>query len=80
MKRTFNYTGRKKIERRDVSITIREERIETVTREELQALSRRWIGGKKVSDREIWIYARRVVYEHESSGFLSRYQFLAREG
>ena len=46
-------------------ITIREVDISTVPREELDALSSKWIGGKKVNDREIWVYARRPVYAHE---------------
>lgn len=47
-------------------IVIREEtRIETISREQLDAVSSRWIGGKKVSDREIWIYARRPVFGQE---------------
>jgi len=46
-------------------ITIREEDIATVDREELLAVSSKWIGTKKVNDREIWIYARRPVFAHE---------------
>ncbi|MEZ0277230.1 MAG: phosphatidylglycerol lysyltransferase domain-containing protein, partial [Roseimicrobium sp.] len=46
-------------------ITIREVDISTVPKDELNALSARWIGGKKVNDREIWVYARRPVYEPE---------------
>jgi pimeloyl-ACP methyl ester carboxylesterase len=46
-------------------IVIREERIEDVDRDQLAAISTRWIGRKKVSDREIWIYARRPVFERE---------------
>jgi len=47
-------------------ITIREEVIEQVNREQLATLSRNWIGTKKVHDREIWIYARRPVLEAET--------------
>ncbi len=61
----FDLIKRARNEARREKITIREEQIETVNREDLQALSRGWIGLKKVSDREIWIYARRVVYEPE---------------
>jgi len=46
-------------------IVIREERIETVNRDELVAISNRWIGTKKINDREIWIYARRPVFGFE---------------
>jgi lysylphosphatidylglycerol synthetase-like protein (DUF2156 family) len=47
-------------------IVIREENIENVNREQLNAVSARWIGTKKVNDREIWIYARRPVFEYEN--------------
>jgi lysylphosphatidylglycerol synthetase-like protein (DUF2156 family) len=46
-------------------IVIREVDIETVNKEELAAVSSKWIGTKKVSDREIWVYARRPVLESE---------------
>lgn len=46
-------------------IVIREETIETVNRQELAALSKKWMGGKRVNDREIWIYARRAIFEAE---------------
>ena len=46
-------------------ITIREVDISSVPIEQLDALSAKWIGGKKVNDREIWIYARRPVYKQE---------------
>ncbi len=61
----FDLIKRARNEARREGITIREEQIETVNREQLQALSQRWMGSKKVSDREIWIYARRPVYERE---------------
>jgi len=47
-------------------IVIREENIENVNREQLNAVSAGWIGTKKVNDREIWIYARRPVFEYEN--------------
>jgi lysylphosphatidylglycerol synthetase-like protein (DUF2156 family) len=46
-------------------ISIREVDISSVPIEQLDALSAKWIGGKKVNDREIWIYARRPVYQQE---------------
>ncbi|HEU6447734.1 MAG TPA: alpha/beta fold hydrolase [Verrucomicrobiae bacterium] len=46
-------------------IQIREEDISKVNREELLALSKKWMGSKRVNDREIWIYARRVILESE---------------
>jgi phosphatidylglycerol lysyltransferase len=61
----FDLIKRARNEARREGITIGEEQIEKVNRDELQALSQRWMGSKKVSDREIWIYARRPVYEHE---------------
>jgi lysylphosphatidylglycerol synthetase-like protein (DUF2156 family) len=61
----FDLIKRARNEVRREKITIREEDIEKVNRDELLSLSQRWIGGKKVSDREIWIYARRPVYEAE---------------
>jgi lysylphosphatidylglycerol synthetase-like protein (DUF2156 family) len=33
--------------------------------QELRALSSRWIRSKKINDREIWLYARRPVFDHE---------------
>jgi hypothetical protein len=42
-------------------IVIREASIENINREELDDLTRRWIGTKKVNDHEIWVYARRPV-------------------
>ena len=52
-------------EARREGITVREEAIESVNRVELEDLSQVWIGGKKLNDREIWIYARRPVLERE---------------
>jgi lysylphosphatidylglycerol synthetase-like protein (DUF2156 family) len=61
----FDLIKRARNEAKREKLVIREEQIEKVNREELLALSQRWMGGKKVSDREIWIYARRPVYEAE---------------
>ena len=47
-------------------IVIREENIENVNREQLNAVSRALDRHKKVNDREIWIYARRPVFECEN--------------
>ena len=52
-------------EARREGILIREEKIEAVNRGELAAVSSQWIGNKKVNDREIWIYARRPVFDPE---------------
>ena len=46
-------------------IVIREEAIERVSRKQLDEVSGKWISHKKVNDREIWIYARRPVFERE---------------
>lgn len=54
MKRTFNYTGRKKIERRDVSITIREERATLVFDAELRLAAYQF-----PRNAEIWLEAHR---------------------
>ncbi len=34
-------------------------------REELADVSAKWIGSKKINDREIWLYARRPVFDRE---------------
>jgi lysylphosphatidylglycerol synthetase-like protein (DUF2156 family) len=47
------------------AIVIREEAIEKVNKAQLDEVSNRWISQKKVNDREIWIYARRPVFDHE---------------
>jgi lysylphosphatidylglycerol synthetase-like protein (DUF2156 family) len=46
-------------------ISIREEVIENVNPAELAELTRKWLGGKKVSEREIWLYARRPILATE---------------
>lgn len=56
---------RSRNEARREGVRIREEDIETVNREQLDAISNKWIGTKKVNDREIWLYARRPVFEAE---------------
>lgn len=53
-------------EARREGITIREETaIETVDRAQLDAVTAAWITSKKVNDREIWLFARRPVFEPE---------------
>ena len=47
-------------------ITIREVDVETVNREELAGLSKKWMSAKRVSDREIRIYARSAIFEPEN--------------
>ncbi len=54
MKRTFNYTGRKKIERRDVNITLREERASLVFDAELRLAAYQF-----PRNAEIWLEAHR---------------------
>jgi len=46
-------------------IVIREDNIETLNKHDLASISAKWIGPKKVNDREIWIYARRPIFEQE---------------
>jgi lysylphosphatidylglycerol synthetase-like protein (DUF2156 family) len=52
-------------EARREGLEIREVDIAGVPVDQLQALSARWMQGKKVNDREIWVYARRPVYQGE---------------
>ncbi len=53
-------------EARRNQISIREVEIETISQADLKEVSRQWMDGKKVSDREIWVYARRPVYQREN--------------
>jgi len=46
-------------------IVIREETASKLDSGALNAISSKWISTKKVNDREIWIYARRPIFEHE---------------
>ena len=46
-------------------VQIREVDISQIPRESLENISSGWIQGKKVNDREIWVYARRPVYAEE---------------
>ena len=46
-------------------IAIKEENIETLNKPDLAAVSAKWMGAKKIHDREIWLYARRPVFEAE---------------
>jgi lysylphosphatidylglycerol synthetase-like protein (DUF2156 family) len=47
-------------------ITIQEEtNISKVGRQQFDRVTERWIASKKVNDREIWLYARRPVYDTE---------------
>jgi lysylphosphatidylglycerol synthetase-like protein (DUF2156 family) len=54
-------------ETRREGIAIREEDGASLCRrrQELRALSAKWIASKKINDREIWLYARRPVFDHE---------------
>lgn len=46
-------------------IVIREEKFETIDPAKLEAISSKWMGGKILNDREIWIYARRPSWKTE---------------
>jgi lysylphosphatidylglycerol synthetase-like protein (DUF2156 family) len=46
-------------------IVIREETPENLDPAKLAAVSARWMANKKLNDREIWLYARRPVFEFE---------------
>lgn len=52
-------------EARREGITIREEQGATLNKQELAAISAKWIGSKRINDREIWLYARRPIFDHE---------------
>jgi lysylphosphatidylglycerol synthetase-like protein (DUF2156 family) len=54
-------------EARREGIAIREEDAAGLNqhRNELKALSAKWITSKKINDREIWLYARRPIFAHE---------------
>ena len=54
-------------ETRRGGITIREEHTASMSLrlQELKALSAKWITSKKINDREIWLYARRPIFDHE---------------
>jgi len=46
-------------------IVIREEPGATLNKQGLAAVSAKWLSTKKVNDREIWIYARRPIFDAE---------------
>lgn len=46
-------------------IVIREEQLEEISTEKLEAVSSQWRGTKILNDREIWIYARRPIWKSE---------------
>jgi lysylphosphatidylglycerol synthetase-like protein (DUF2156 family) len=52
-------------EARREEVVIREERLEDVDAAKLEAVSSRWRGTKILNDREIWIYARRPLWQSE---------------
>jgi alpha-beta hydrolase superfamily lysophospholipase len=52
-------------EARREGIVIREEQPATLNRQEMAAISAKWIGSKCINDREIWLYARRPIFDHE---------------
>ena len=46
-------------------LVIREEKLEEIDPQALEAVSSKWMGTKILNDREIWIYARRPVWRTE---------------
>ena len=46
-------------------VVIREEQLEEISTEKLEAVSSKWRGTKILNDREIWIYARRPIWKSE---------------
>ncbi len=65
--RELDLIKRARNEVRREGITIREEdgAALCLREKELKALSATWVSSKKINDREIWLYARRPVFEHE---------------
>lgn len=61
----FDLIKRARNEAKREGITISEPDVAALNRQSLDAVSTQWIGTKKVNDREIWLYARRPVFEHE---------------
>ena len=59
-------------------LSIREVDIRTLDPAELTALSARWITNKPISDREIWLYARRPVFDLEED--VRKYVAFDRDG
>ncbi len=54
--------ARNEAKRNNVVIT---EGISNVSKESLESISKKWLQGKKLNDREIWIYARPPVFDEE---------------
>jgi len=46
-------------------LVIREEHGAQLDKQQLTNLSHKWIETKKINDREIWLYARRPIFDHE---------------
>jgi lysylphosphatidylglycerol synthetase-like protein (DUF2156 family) len=63
--RDLDMIKRARNESKREGVVIREERLEDVASEKLEAVSSRWMGTKILNDREIWIYARRPIWESE---------------
>ena len=63
--RDLDMIKRARNEAKREGVVIREERLEDVASERLEAISSRWMGTKILNDREIWIYARRPIWESE---------------
>jgi len=63
--RDLDMIKRARNESRREGVVIREEQLEEIESSKLQAVSSKWRGTKILSDREIWIYARRPIWETE---------------
>lgn len=62
----FDLIKRARNEAKREGIIIREERdIARLSRDRFDRITDKWIATKRVNDREIWLYARRPVYEPE---------------
>ncbi|MEO5712207.1 MAG: phosphatidylglycerol lysyltransferase domain-containing protein [Luteolibacter sp.] len=63
--RDLDMIKRARNESKREGVVIREERLEEIESSKLQAVSSKWRGTKILNDREIWIYARRPIWETE---------------
>ncbi|MES2660601.1 MAG: DUF2156 domain-containing protein [Verrucomicrobiota bacterium] len=63
--RDLDMIKRARNEAKREGVVIREEKLEDIAPEKMEAVSSKWMGTKILNDREIWIYARRPIWESE---------------
>ena len=63
--RDLDMIKRARNEAKREGVVIREEQLENISTEKLEAVSSLWRGTKILNDREIWIYARRPIWKSE---------------